>query len=132
MLGNTLRLTHGQTHTRLHHIWHGIKQRCLNPKSYIYKNYGGRGITVCDEWRDSFEVFYGWAMANGYADDLTIDRIDVNGNYEPLNCRWATSKEQGNNRRTNHLLTYKGQTRTTQEWADIKGLSRECIRWRLA
>lgn len=114
---NHANLEHGMSHTRIHDIWCGINKRCDNPKSSVYKYYGGKGITICNEWR-SFQSFYDWSMANGYNDDLTLDRIDPKGNYEPSNCRWVTMKEQCNNKANCHRLTYNGKTQTLSQWAD--------------
>ena len=112
---------HGLYGTRLHKIYHNMKTRCFNPNLFEYKNYGKRGIKISEEWLDKengFINFYTWAIANGYRDDLTLDRIDVNGNYEPSNCRWATQKEQCNNKRTNVIIEYNGERRTIQEWCE--------------
>lgn len=122
--------THGESKTRLYHIWQGIKKRCENPKSTGYQNYGGRGIVVCDEWQD-FNNFYSWAMANGYSDDLSIDRIDLDGNYEPSNCRWADKNIQANNKRSNRIIEAYGEKHTVTEWANILGLNEGTIRSRL-
>lgn len=89
---------HGMTRKRPYRIWQNMKTRCLNPKYKQWENYGGRGITICDEWKDNFQAFYDWAIANGYADNLTIDRINNDGNYCPENCRWTTMAEQNKNR----------------------------------
>ena len=120
-----------KTKERLHRIWKGIKARCYNPNREAYSNYGGRGITVCDEWKNDFQAFYDWAMANGYTDDLTLDRIENDGNYEPDNCRWATRKEQGNNSRHNHLITAYGKTQTMQQWSDETGISYNTMKTRI-
>ena len=90
-------------HTRLNNVWSGMKERCYNPNATNYGAYGARGITVCTEWRDSFQAFYDWAMENGYdttakRGECTLDRIDVNGNYEPNNCRWVSMKVQAVNK----------------------------------
>lgn len=95
--------THGMSKTRLYHIWDGMRYRCKSSKSKCYPHYGGRGITVCEEWQNSFEAFSAWALTHGYQDDLTIDRIDVNGNYTPENCRWATVAEQNRNKRKKRI-----------------------------
>lgn len=100
--------THGMSYTKLYNSYRAMKERCHLPSHVAYKNYGGRGITVCEVWRNSFEAFADWSMANGYKDGLTIDRIDVNGNYEPTNCRWATRKEQANNTRKNNISKKEG------------------------
>ena len=107
--------THGKTETRIYETWQHIKQRCYLPTCKDYINYGGRGIIMCDEWRHDFTAFYDWAMANGYSDNLLIDRIDNNGNYEPTNCRWATRTQQNNNTRRNHYYFINGETLTIAE-----------------
>lgn len=90
--------THGQSNTRLYYIWRAMKERCFNKNSRVYNRYGGRGITVCDEWANSFEAFYKWSINNGYSQKLTLDRIDNDGIYEPDNCRWTTMKVQNQNK----------------------------------
>ena len=110
--------THGCTGTRLYNIWSLMKKRCDDPKNELY---GGRGISVCDEWRD-FSVFKQWSQNNGYSENLTLDRKNPNGNYEPANCRWATNKEQQNNKRNNRSITFCGEPHTIAEWAEINGL----------
>lgn len=113
--------THGMRNTRLYRLWLGMKSRC----DYDYKNnsrYHGRGIKVCDEWRD-FTAFHDWAMANGYQDGLSIERADVDGNYCPENCRWITRKEQANNKSTSVFVEAFGQKKTLKEWSEITGIN---------
>jgi hypothetical protein len=111
--------SHKMSGTRIYGIWQGMKGRCYNPHDARYDRYGGRGITVCNEWKDSFEAFYEWTMANGYSENLTIDRKDNDKGYSPLNCRWATSKEQSNNRSTNISITIGNATKSLTEWCEI-------------
>lgn len=111
--------THKQSGTRLYGIWMGMKGRCYNPNDPVYKNWGGRGIEVCDEWRNDFACFYKWAVENGYKEDLTIDRINNDGNYTPKNCRWASPKQQARNRRSNINITIGNTTKTLTEWCEL-------------
>lgn len=110
---------HGLYKSRLYKLWRSMKNRCQFKTNLSYKNYGGRGIKVCDEWLNDFMNFYNWAMANGYKDDLTIERIDVNGNYEPNNCKWINNIEQAWNRRSSYFITYNNETHCLAEWAKI-------------
>lgn len=122
---------HNGRRTRLYGIWKGMRQRCYNPNNHAYHRYGGRGITVCDEWNNDFVTFRDWALANGYSDNLSIDRKDNNGNYDPSNCRWATQKEQMNNVSYNRKVEWNGEEHTVAEWAEITGLSQGVIAARL-
>ena len=113
---------HGLRHTKIYNVWNNIRQRCNNPNVKCYSRYGGRGIKVCNEWQNDFLTFYEWAIQNGYKEGLSIDRIDNNGNYEPCNCRWVDNKTQSNNRRSNHFITYNGETHTVAEWSRKTGI----------
>lgn len=126
-----LRAKHHLTDTRLYGIWEKMRGRCYCISNPDYSKYGGRGITICNEWKNDFKIFYDWAMSNGYREDLTIDRINVNGNYEPNNCRWATHKEQQRNRRNNRLIKYKGETHCLFEWAEIYSINPKILSQRL-
>lgn len=117
--------------TRLSRIYHNMKTRCTNPNYDKYQYYGGKGISVCDEWMNSFKTFEKWAMSSGYADDLTLERIDVGGNYAPENCCWVSRKAQANNRTSNRLITYKGQTKTLAEWSDLTGINYKTLSERI-
>lgn len=107
-----------------------MKERCNNPNNKRYKNYGGKGIKVCEEWM-SFENFRDWSLQNGYDEGLTIDRIDCNGNYEPSNCRYVTTKVQNRNYSRNHLITYQGKTQCIADWADETGINSGTILFRI-
>lgn len=121
---------HGQSRTRLYHIWQHMIQRCENKSAKDYYRYGGRGITVCGDWHD-FEVFKDWSMRSGYDDTLSIDREDVNGDYCPRNCRWVTQTIQQNNRRNNRLITHGDTTHTIAEWSRILDINYQTLRGRL-
>lgn len=120
-------ITHGKSKHRLYKIWQGIKDRCLNSKNQAYKNYGGRGITICKEWL-KFENFYIWAINNGYKNDLTIDRINNNDIYKPSNCRWISLELQARNTRNNVNITFLGQTHCLSEWGRILKINRKKVK----
>lgn len=126
---------HGRARTSLYHVWQCMKDRCENSNHPQYKDYGGRGICIRDEWHDP-ETFIKWAIENGYKEEThgkcTLDRIDVNGNYEPENCRWVDMKAQCRNRRNNVVLEHNGESHCLAEWAELLGIpySRVLSRWR--
>ena len=119
---------HGLCKTRIYRIWRKMKERCLKEYCKGYKKYGGRGITICQEWLDDFMSFYDWSMANGYTDELTIDSIDYNGNYEPSNCRWVTQSVQQNNRGNNKKYLYNGEYLTIPQISRLTGVNK-CTLW---
>ena len=116
-----------QRNKKIYWAWKSIKQRCKNPKCHAFKNYGARGITVCEEW-EAFEPFCRWAIENGYRDGLEIDRIDNDGGYSPENCRWISRKQNLNNRRNTLLLTVGGVTKPRTEWEDLAGIPRGTVK----
>lgn len=115
---------HGDRRSRLYSIWTNMKTRCNNTNSQDYYKYGGRGVSICSAWNNSYESFKEWALSSGYIDNpqCTLDRIDVNGNYEPENCRWATPEQQANNRRNTINIAFRGEEHTLSEWAKICGI----------
>lgn len=127
---NSPRYKHGETKTRLFKIWSSMHERCEREKHLHYKSYGGRGISVCLEWYD-YLPFAEWARNNGYSDELTLDRIDTNGNYEPSNCRWITMREQQSNKRSNRILEYRGKKYTLTQLAEKCKIKKTTFRDRL-
>lgn len=127
-------LTHGHTvnrrRPRLYVVWAGMKARCQNPRGDSYHRYGGRGITVCEEWQE-YEPFHAWAIANGYRRGLSLDRIDNDGPYAPENCRWATSRQQAFNTSRNRYLAHEGRRQTVREWANELGMRPTTLLMRL-
>ena len=109
---------HGLRQTRIYNIWAKLRARCYRKTDRLFSYYGERGIRVCEEWNSHFISFYNWALENGYEDNLTIDRIDVNGDYEPNNCRWVNMKAQCNNKRNNIIIMYKGKEQTLKQWCE--------------
>ena len=128
-----LNKTHGLSHgdEKLYPVWKSMKARCNNPNNVAYKNYGGRGIKVCDEWEHDFQAFYEWALENGYDPSLSIDRINNDDGYNPYNCKWSTALEQSNNRRSCYHITYAGETHTISEWSRILGIRYDTLRVRI-
>jgi hypothetical protein len=125
--------THGDSHhERLWRIWNNMKNRCSNPNIDTFHRYGGRGIKVCDEWEQSYESFREWSLSNGYTDNLSIDRIDNDGNYEPNNCRWVTSKIQSRNTVRNNRYSIENETRTLIEWCELHSINYRTVKSRLS
>lgn len=122
--------THGESSTRLYRIWSNMRSRCTIPSSSVYAYYGGRGISVCKEW-NTYGAFKDWALSNGYDNSQTIDRIDVDGDYEPSNCRWVDMNFQANNKRSNYLIEHDGRTMTAMQWSREVGISADVIKYRI-
>lgn len=121
----------GLSNTKIYTAWNHILQRCYNPKEKRYKNYGGRGIKICEEWKNDFMSFYNWAIKNGYQEGLTIDRINNNGNYEPNNCRWVTDYIQRRNRTDSHYITIDNETKILTDWANTFNIKPNVVRNRI-
>ena len=124
--------THGLRNHPLYGIWTHMKSRCYNPKTPDYRNYGARGITVCDEWKNDFVEFLYWALKHGWQMGLTIERVDYDRGYAPDNCTWIPMGEQSKNRRTVRRITHNGETHTISEWAKIVGINRRTLERRLS
>ena len=120
-----------KSHRRLKQCYADMKRRCYSPQNVMYHRYGARNISVCDEWRNSFEAFFIWALKNGYSDNLTLDRIDTDKDYCPENCRWTTYKEQANNKRNNRFVEYDGRRQTIAQWAEEIGMDYNALLYRL-
>lgn len=129
-LRNESHFKHRQSQSRLYHTWTLMRSRCYNPNDKRYSCYGGRGITICDQWGE-FVNFQTWALSHGYSEGLSIERINNDGNYEPRNCTWIPLPEQARNRRNNHFISHNGVTKILAEWAKATGLSQSAIRFRL-
>lgn len=126
-------LKHGKSNTRIYYVWKEMVQRCTNPRNRSYQDYGGRGITVCDEWRgeNGFINFYTWSLESAYESGLEIDRINNDGNYGPENCRWVTRELQANNKRNNILVEHRGIKKTVSQWARQLDMDDKKIRQRI-
>lgn len=129
--GKNMLTLHGLGNCRLNTIWHGMRTRCTNPKDYHFKRYGAKGIKVCDEWMNNFEAFYEWSVSHGYRDDLSIDRINPYGDYEPNNCRWVDNITQQNNKTNNHYIVFNGKKQSASMWARELGIDVSLIYNRL-
>lgn len=123
-------ITHNMTGTRLYNCYQGMISRCYRKKDIHYNAYGKRGITVCNEWKNNPKTFIDWALSHGYSDDLTIERIDVNGNYEPSNCTWIPMSEQYDNKRQNIMIEWNGEKHNATYWSRLTGINAGKIRWR--
>ena len=125
-----LQTKHGKYKSSLYNIWRGMKKRCDLTQSKDYKNYGGRGISVCQDWENDFKSFYDWSIKNGYQEGLTIDRKNNDGNYCQENCRWVSMKEQARNKRSNVIIEIDGEKKNITDWAEHIGVKRHILYWR--
>lgn len=124
-------IIHGECKSKLNKVWRNMKDRCYNPNNKRFSHYGGRNITVCELWKNSYAEFRNWAINNGYKDGLSIDRINNDGNYEPTNCRWVNSLTQNNNFSRNFNVEYKGIIMSISQWAKATGIHRNTLDYRI-
>lgn len=132
-MNGTQRKTYPSTEkftSRLYGIWRDMRYRCNSPRAFNYRNYGGRGIKICDEW-SIYSNFEAWSNSNGYSKDLSIDSVDNDGDYSPQNCRWATPRQQSRNRRNTQYLTVHGIEKPLSEWAEIYGINYSALKERI-